>query len=66
MKAMRLPDGQRISNSRLKPKGDISGKSHASFLPSQASAAARSMYKRASRSWIFEAPILCSWYTLKW
>lgn len=26
MKAVRIPDGQRISNSRVKPKGDISGK----------------------------------------
>ena len=25
VKAMRVPDGKRISNSRLKPKGDISG-----------------------------------------
>ena len=29
VKAMRVPDGQRISNSRLKPKGDISGDSTA-------------------------------------
>ena len=25
MKALRIPDGQRISNARVKPKGDISG-----------------------------------------
>ena len=34
VKAMRVPDGQRVSNSRLKPKGDISGNStaHAPLL----------------------------------
>ena len=26
VKAIRVPEGQRISNSRLKPKGDVSGK----------------------------------------
>lgn len=25
VKALRIPDGQRISNARVKPKGDISG-----------------------------------------
>ena len=28
VKAMRVPDGKRISNARLKPKGDISGALH--------------------------------------
>ena len=25
VKAMRVPDGQRLSNARLKPKGDVAG-----------------------------------------
>lgn len=29
---MRVPDGKRISNARLKPKGDISGALHTRFV----------------------------------
>ncbi|CAK0735244.1 hypothetical protein CVIRNUC_000549 [Coccomyxa viridis] len=29
VKALRIPDGQRISNSRIKPKGDVSGEAQA-------------------------------------
>lgn len=33
VKAMRVPDGKRISNSRIKPKGDISGALLSGWLP---------------------------------